>query len=118
MIYLASPYTHPDPVVREARFRAVCRQTAAMLRSGIQVFSPIAYTHALVEHGLPVEWAFWEEFDRAFLKRSWEVWVLKLDGWQESVGVQAEIRLARKLGKPVVFVEVGERTPDTSEKGV
>ena len=27
--------------------------------------------------------------------------VLMLDGWQESVGVQAEIRIARVLGKPV-----------------
>lgn len=105
MIYLASPYTPPDPEIREARFHAVCRQTAEMLRSGIQVFSPIAYTHALAKHGLPVEWAFWEEFDRAFLARCWEVWGLKLDGWQESVGVQAEIKLAQELGKAVVFVE-------------
>jgi len=32
MICLASPYTHPDPAVREARFQAACRQAAANRR--------------------------------------------------------------------------------------
>ena len=28
MIYLASPYSHSDPLVREARFNAACLATA------------------------------------------------------------------------------------------
>ena len=28
MIYLASPYTHPDPAVRVKRFRNACEMTA------------------------------------------------------------------------------------------
>jgi hypothetical protein len=43
MIYLASPYSHPDRAVREERFRGACRATAALLRSGHAVFSPIAH---------------------------------------------------------------------------
>jgi len=35
------------------------------------------------------------------IEASDEVRVLKLDGWQRSVGVQAEIALARTLSKPV-----------------
>jgi hypothetical protein len=31
MIYLASPYSHPDPLVREQRFRDACRATASLL---------------------------------------------------------------------------------------
>jgi hypothetical protein len=27
-----------------------------------------------------------------------------LDGWQESIGVQAEIRMAKELGKPVRYL--------------
>jgi hypothetical protein len=34
-----------------------------------------------------------------------EAVVLQLDGWIDSVGVQAEISLARGLGKPLHFVE-------------
>lgn len=30
MIYLASPYSHPDPEVRAARFAAACRGAAGL----------------------------------------------------------------------------------------
>ena len=105
MIYLASPYSHPDAAVREQRFREACRATAVLLRAGHAVFSPIAYSHVLVEHGLPSDWAFWERHDQELLARCDEVVVLQLDGWIDSVGVQAEIALARTLGKPLKFVE-------------
>ena len=115
MIYLASPYSHPCPVVREARFKSVCRQAAGMLRCGIPVFSPIAHSHAIAAHDLPLDWTFWQQFDRPFLEICSEMWVLTLDGWQESRGVQAEIALARELEKPVVLVEpetMNDQTPD------
>jgi nucleoside 2-deoxyribosyltransferase len=105
MIYLASPYSHPDPAVREQRYRAVCRATAALLRAGLVVFSPIAHSHALVQYGLPTEWPFWERIDHAYLERCDLLVVLMLDGWKASVGVQAEIAIARELGKPVSYLE-------------
>jgi len=114
VIYLCSPYTDSSPAVREQRYQAACRQAAEMLRCGILVFSPIAYTHGIAAHGLPLEWPFWERFDRAFLEMCSEVWVLTLDGWRESKGVQAEIALARELGKAVMLVESGavnDQTP-------
>jgi nucleoside 2-deoxyribosyltransferase len=104
MIYLASPYSHPDPAVREQRFRAACQAAVALLHAGRVVFSPIAHSHPLAQHGLPGNWHFWERYDRAFLERCDEVLVLMLDGWEESVGVQAEIRIARELGKPVGYL--------------
>ncbi|MBI2191984.1 MAG: DUF1937 family protein [Planctomycetes bacterium] len=112
MIYLASPYSHPDPSVREARFQAACSQAAEMLRCGIPVFSPIAHTHPIAAYGLPLEWASWEKYDRVFLEMCSEVWILMLDGWRESKGVQAEMELARELGKPVVLVEPGDALND------
>jgi hypothetical protein len=33
-----------------------------------------------------------------------------LDGWQESVGVQAEIRMARELGRPIGYLDAKEAT--------
>jgi hypothetical protein len=105
LIYLASPYSHPDPMVREARFQAACRQAAELMRCGISVFSPIVYSHSIVAYGLPADWATWERLDRAILEICSEVLVLALDGWRESEGVQAEIEVAKRLGKPVVVVE-------------
>lgn len=105
MIYLASPYSHPDIVVREQRFREACRAAATLLRVGHAVFSPIAHSHPLVSLGLPTDWLFWERWGRNMLTRCDEVVVLQLDGWIDSVGVQAEIALAHALGKPLQFVE-------------
>jgi hypothetical protein len=108
MIYLASPYSHADPSVREARYQAACRTTAALLKAGLVVFSPIVHSHPLVAFDLPTGWDFWELIDRAYLARCDEVVVLMLDGWQQSVGVREEIRIARELGKPVRFLDVDE----------
>jgi nucleoside 2-deoxyribosyltransferase len=110
MIYLASPYSHPDPAVREQRFRAACRAMATLLRTGHVVFSAIVHSHPLVEHGLPADWKFWECIDRQHLERCDEVVVLMLDGWRESTGVRAEVRIARELGKPVRYVAPEDAT--------
>jgi len=110
VIYLASPYSHADQAVREARYHAACRATAAMLKTGLVVFSPIVHSHPLVAFDLPTGWDFWGRVDRAYLVRCDELVVLMLDGWQESAGVRAEIALARDLGKPVRFLGVDEAT--------
>jgi nucleoside 2-deoxyribosyltransferase len=104
MIYLASPYSHPDATVRDARFQAVCRAAAALIRAGQHVFSPIAHSHAIATYGLPTDWAYWESAARAHLETSDEVVVLTLDGWRESIGVAAEIAIAAELGKPVRYL--------------
>lgn len=104
MIYLASPYTHPDPAVRQQRFDAACGAAAVLMRAGHNVFSPIAHGHPLTEkHGLPCEWPFWERHARWYLERCDEVMVLMLDGLKESVGVQAEIEIAESFGKVVWY---------------
>jgi len=104
MIYLAAPYTHPDPRVREARFDAACVATAALVRAGQIVFSPIVHGHPLVRFDLPIEWEYWERFDREFLQRCDEVAVLMIDGWRESRGVQAEIDLAIDMDLPIRYL--------------
>jgi hypothetical protein len=110
MIYLTSPYSHPDPTVREQRFQAACAATARLLLDGQHVYCPVVHGHPLVRHGLSADWSFWERFDRSHLERSNEVVVLTLDGWRDSVGLLAELRHAADLRKPVRYVE-----PETLE---
>ena len=105
MIYLASPYSHPDSTIREERFRAACRAAAELMRNGNVVFSPVAHSHPIALHGLPTCWKFWERHDREQLTRCDEMAVLTIDGWRESEGVHAEIRIAAELGKPVRYLE-------------
>jgi nucleoside 2-deoxyribosyltransferase len=111
MIYLASPYTHPDHRVRQRRFEEACRAAAALLRAGVAVFSPVAHSHPIARYGLPTSWDYWATVDREFLARCDVLAVLTLPGWRESVGVQAEMACARELHIPIVFVAPGELEP-------
>jgi len=113
MIYVCSPYSHRDPKVRQARYEAVCRAAAELLRKGKTTFCPIAHSHCLTRYGLPLDWRFWERHDRRYLEVCDEVVVLMLGGWQESVGVQAEIVIARELDKPVTFLRVAGRAEES-----
>ncbi len=106
MIYLASPYSHEDKEIRVERHHAVCEEMVAMISRGVHVFSPIAHSHyTATAFDLPSDWEYWSLIDRAFIQLSTEVYVLKLDGWESSRGVQAEIEYARKLGKPITFLK-------------
>ena len=110
MIYLASPYSHPDPLVRKTRFLLAEQATAILLNQGIFTFSPIVHCHALAErHTIPTDFAFWRGYNFDMLRRADLVSVLAIPGWKESVGVQAEIEMARAIGMQVTFInEMGE----------
>jgi len=106
LIYLASPYSHEDPDVRKWRFCRAVDAAAELMHDGYLVFSPIAHSHMIAtRHDLPGDFAYWAEFDRRMVAACDEVWVLKIDGWAESVGVKAEIELAKGLDKPVFYME-------------
>jgi hypothetical protein len=105
MIYLAVPYSHDDPAVREQRFKAVSKAAHTLMQDGKLVFSPINHSHYLAEtYKMPAGWEYWEKFDRKILSICDEFYVLCLDGWEESVGVQAEIRVAKQLRIPVSYI--------------
>lgn len=108
MIYLASPYTHPDPRVRERRFQEACRVSASLLRAGVVVFSPIAHSHPIANYGLPTSWEFWSQVDREYLARCDLLAILTIPGWRESTGVQAEIEIAKELGLRIIYINPGE----------
>ncbi|MFN0055550.1 MAG: DUF1937 family protein [Planctomycetales bacterium] len=103
MTYLCSPYTDPDPSVRQQRFDAACATTASLMLSGHVVYSPIVHGHPLTQYGLPINWSFWQYFDLRHLEYCDDLLVLMLEGWQESAGVHAEIERATELGKPIWY---------------
>lgn len=104
MIYLASPYSHPDPAIRQQRYEAVCIAAAALMRNGVYVFSPIAHSHGIAAHGLGLDWAAWAKYDRDMLGRCDALWVLILDGWDASTGIAGEIEIAAEFVKPVRYL--------------
>ena len=109
MIYLASPYTKHPKHIRQLFFEVLCDITAQMFNRGEYVFTPIVYAHPVASrHNLPPEWDYWKEYDESFISICSSLWVLKFPGWEESTGVQAEIKIAEGLGLPVRYVELSE----------
>ena len=103
MIYLSSPYSDPAAEVREQRFQAACRATAALLRAGDLVFSPIVHSHPLAPFLAERSHAWWMSADERYLRKCDSLYVLTIDGWDRSRGVEMEMRWAAAAKMPTHF---------------
>ncbi len=104
MIYLASPYAHPDPAVMQERFHKVAELTATLIKQGAVIYSPIAHNHYLAcNFDMPRTWDFWQLLDLPMLDLAEQLDVYMLDGWEQSKGLAAEIVHATATGKPILY---------------
>jgi hypothetical protein len=107
MIYLASPYSHPDPSVIESRVEQTKQAMYQLLSQGYVIFSPILMLHETCKsYNMPGEAKDWVEFNSVFLSRSDSMFVLCIEGWRQSVGIGHEILEAQLGGVPVHYVDV------------
>lgn len=91
-IYVAQPYSHPEPDVRYMRMEQAALFVGAALKEGYHPYAPIVHNHQVAEmYDFPTEIDFWWDFDEAMLAGASELWVLTMDGWQDSVGVKREV---------------------------
>lgn len=103
--YLASPYSK-YPNGTEAAFHDVCAVAARLLKNGVHVYSPIAHSHPIAQHGMDEkDHETWLALDKHFVDASIGVMVVMLAGWEESYGVQKEIEWAKDAGKEVRYIE-------------
>ena len=109
VIYLACPYTHPDPMIRRHRFEAATAVAADLIRSGRIVFSPITMTHpidmVLAGASNTLGSDYWVAFDEAFMEMCSEMVVIQLDGWDRSSGIQREIAFFTDRKKPIRYMD-------------
>jgi hypothetical protein len=107
MIYLASPYSHPDYAIRNQRYLAAHRYCRFAMNTGKLIFSPIVYGHEFAVKGnMPFSYSFWKDFNDHMLLHSYKMEVLMIDGVRESEGVAYEIALAAKNGIPIEEVSL------------
>lgn len=108
--YLASPYAHPSPSIREQRYRDLQEYAGPLMVAGYFIYAPILQTHPVAARfSLPVEFEWWEQYNRAFIRISAGVIVADISGWSESRGVRHEIALARKMLLPVWLLDIHGR---------
>lgn len=101
LFYLATPYrAFPDGELQA--YNKARTMTDFMLARGWNVFCPIAYGHntdkALHDRGD----AFWlYNIDRTYLYKCDGLIIVRMEGYQKSVGIYYERGVMHGLGKPV-----------------
>jgi hypothetical protein len=119
VLYIACPYTHPDPAIKEQRFKLATKIAALYVERGHIVYSPITHTHPLdVElagHGT-LGSDFWVKFDETFMAICSEMIIIKTDGWDKSSGIKREMEYFKEHGKPISFF-LPEFLPEFVERG-
>ena len=111
-VYLASPYSHNDPAVRDMRYMRI-RDIAArlILEKGQPAYSPIAHCHDMCAGGkAPFSYEAWRLQDEAMIEAAHELWVVMMAGWEQSNGVAEERNHALLEMIPVKYLD-----PDTLE---
>ncbi len=107
MIYLASPYTSIYLKEMEYRFQVTEKHACDMIKAGEAVFSPIVHWHTAAKvYNLPKDFTFWRDYSLCMLSKADEMVVLMIDGWDNSVGVKAEVDYAKVKNIPVRYKEV------------
>jgi hypothetical protein len=114
LIYLASPYSDPNPEVTEQRYQEVLKATHYLMDQGYTVFSPIVHCHVILKmYGLPTSWEYWKKYDSVYLEMCSELLIYTLPGWEHSKGIRGEIDIATALMTPIEFL-----SPETVNGGI
>jgi Domain of unknown function (DUF1937) len=101
-IYLASPYSDPDPAVRHQRYLEALDATAWLLKKSIWVYSPIVHCHNLARtYNLPTDVAFWGTYNKVMLRAAGQLWILVNKATSGSKGVRQEIGYADEFRLPI-----------------
>jgi len=107
LVYLAAPYSHPNPAMREFRFRCINKAASTLMRSGVFVLSPVSHSHPIAISGnLPPGFDYWGRWNRELLRVCKRMLILELDGWKSSEGIKGEIEFATDCGIPYSFQPV------------
>jgi adenylosuccinate synthase len=105
--YLCTPYSHNNPNVVETRYRVACQINAVLLNNKIDVISPIVMFHEVSIVGkMKNDYKTFREVNEKLLSRCDGIIVAEfMAGWDKSVGVIEEIKLAETMRKFIVRIE-------------
>lgn len=113
LYYLATPYSHPNKGVKTCRGVIAELIGSKLVEMGYHIFGPIAESSQYTKYtDIGGNWEFWSTHDRLMLERCDGLIVCTLKGWEESIGVTAEIAHATELNIPVYYVDVYKIEPE------
>lgn len=103
MIYLSIPYTGCENL----SFSVSCVVLDKLIRAGNVAISTVVCGHAMRLQGRvdKSDYGLWIGYDLKILRDCDALVVVKLDGWNNSAGVKAEMDEARSLGIPIIYLD-------------
>jgi len=107
VIYLASPYSHENLIVLNDRVLSAASVGGKLMRTTGHVFMvPVPHSHMIGEMlNNSLDHQFWLKQCFGLLERCDEIWIVTLNGWKESVGINLEIEYAKSLGIPIRTID-------------
>lgn len=106
LVYLASPYAHDNPLVRQARMKQFYEQDARLSALGLFVVSPLYKVETAKFGCVPDTWEFWKTYSYELLSKCGKMMVIKSHGWDLSTGVHAEIEFCEDHNIPIEYIDV------------
>lgn len=91
-------------MIVKTRYLITMECAANLIKQGHFVWSPIVHCHELAnQYTLPTDAEFWKDYNFDFIRKADAMFVLEIEGWQESKGVMMELKLADDARIPVWF---------------
>lgn len=108
MVFISSPYSHPDANIKEQRFVDLSKLCGILINQGYFPMSPIVHGHPIVKvtSVMRDDWEYWQHYCKAMMVPCKEMLIFKTDGWDKSTGVKGEIEQARELNIPIKLVSM------------
>lgn len=105
LTYLSCPYSDPSESIRMARYSEAIRAAADLQLQGRFIICPVIVNHPIEAYlktrDLKYPSRYWADLEKMFSSVCDELVILPLPGWKNSRGVQREMDLFRKAGKPM-----------------
>ncbi len=111
MIYVGTPYTASCPATMRYRGEISMAYASRLFEQGRLAISPIGmseYKVPRLSYKVEPDWATWGDLCIKLLSACDEMHIIKLAGWQDSVGLAEEINYCKANSKPIVHIELDE----------
>jgi hypothetical protein len=114
LVYLASPYSYESKIpfvsalVKYARYVRITRIGAKLTEErDIALICPITQSHQLGKYMVDNDGGFdrWRTVDLSYIAKCDQLIVVKMAGWEESIGVQEEIKYAKRKKIPIEYID-------------
>lgn len=110
-IFVAGPFNHPDQKIKDYRTRTIAQYCVKIFNEGNFPVSALLSGLAIVNYSclpVPTDTETWRNFSMEYVDGCDELHILKLEGWEESSGLETERMMALANDIPILYIDVNE----------